>query len=80
MVSTPQHRSDPQPFSTIRIERVGDDVGHWVTCPCGTEMVYGFTSPIAAAAQANRLENYIGRTGQCHHGATFDRAAFEDES
>jgi hypothetical protein len=38
-----------------------------VICPCGTPMSHTESAPQRAVAQADRLEEYIERTGECHH-------------
>lgn len=47
---------------------------YFVTCPCGEDMAHPESSGIRAAAQANRLEEYIERVGECHHGVRFPEA------
>lgn len=38
-----------------------------VVCPCGNQMRFSEHAPERAAAQANRLEEYAKRTGECPH-------------
>lgn len=50
-------------YATVQVEADA----YRVTCPCGKPQKHTESTPQRAAAQANRIEDYIERTGECPH-------------